>query len=114
MFASRWVIIASALTLSAFPTPAADTKLDPDPKILPKARTLATAKVDQNFDLPSDKIPFSIRFSICVVQLTAIREDGRALPAPRADLDTAIADYRVMAIELKAYAAKISAAEARK
>ena len=45
--------------LAAAPTQAADSKLDPDPKILPKARTLATAKVDQNFDLPSDKIPFS-------------------------------------------------------
>src|SRR5258708_32309325 len=113
MFASRWVIIASALTLSAFPTPAADTKLDPDPKILPKARTLATAKVDQNFDLPSDKIPFSIRFGICVVQLTAIRDEGRALPAPRADLDKVIADYRALAVALKAYSAQISAAEAQ-
>ena len=92
----------------------ADSKLDPDPKILPKARTLATAKVDQNFDLPSDKIPFQVRFGICVVQLTAIRDEGRALPAPRAELDKAIADYRTLAIELKAYSAKISAAEAQK
>ena len=49
-----------------------------------------------------------------MVQLTAIRDEGRALPAPRADLDKAIADYRALAIELKAYAAKISAAEAQK
>lgn len=96
------------------PAHAADSKLDPDPKILPKARTLATAKVDQNFDLPSDKIPFSIRFGICVVQLTAIRDEGRAWPVPRADLDKVIADYRALAIELKAYSAKLSAAEAQK
>jgi hypothetical protein len=96
------------------PAHAADSKLDPDPKILPKARTLATAKVDQNFDLPSDKIPFSIRFGICVVQLTAIRDEGRAWPVPRADLDKVIADYRALAIELKAYSAKLGAAEAQK
>jgi hypothetical protein len=100
--------------IAAAPVHAADSKLDPDPKLLPKARTLATAKVDQNFDLPSDKIPFPIRFGICVVQLTAIRDEGRALPAPRADLDKVIADYRALAIELKAYSAKISAAEAQK
>jgi hypothetical protein len=100
--------------LAAAPAHAADSKLDPDPKLLPKARTLATAKVDQNFDLPGDKIPFPIRFGICVVQLTAIRDEGRALPAPRADLDKVIADYRALAIELKAYSAKISAAEAQK
>jgi hypothetical protein len=110
--ASLPFVVASALL--AVPAQAADSKLDPDPKILPKARTLATAKVDQNFDLPSDRIPFSIRFGICVVQLTAIRDEGRALPAPRADLDKAIADYRALAIELKAYSAKISAAEAQK
>lgn len=103
-----------ALALLAVPAHAANSKLDPDPKILPKARTLATAKVDQNFDLPNDKIPFSIRFGICVVQLTAIRDEGRALPASRADLDKAIADYRRLAIELKAYSAKIGAAEAQK
>jgi hypothetical protein len=115
MFASRWFVVASALIAGAVaPAHAADSKLDPDPKILPKARTLATAKVDQNFDLPSDKIPFSIRFGICVVQLSAIRDEGRALPAPRADLDKVIADYRALAIELKAYSAKISAAEAQK
>jgi hypothetical protein len=113
MFASLRVAIATALIATA-PAHAADSKLDPDPKILPKARTLATAKVDQNFDLPSDKIPFSIRFGICVVQLTAIRDEGRALPAPRAELDKVIADYRALAIELKAYSAKISAAEAQK
>jgi hypothetical protein len=114
MFASRWFVVASSLIAAIAPAHAADSKLDPDPKILPKARTLATAKVDQNFDLPSDKIPFSIRFGICVVQLTAIRDEGRALPAPRADLDKVIADYRALAIELKAYSAKISAAEAQK
>jgi len=111
--ASLSFVVASALLAAAIPAHA-DTKLDPDPKLLPKARTLATAKVDQNFDLPSDKIPFSIRFGICVVQLTAIRDEGRALPAPRAELDKAIADYRSLAIELKAYSAKISAADAQK
>jgi hypothetical protein len=100
--------------IAAAPSHAADSKLDPDPKLLPKARTLATAKADQNFDLLSDKVPFSIRFGICVVQLTAIRDEGRALPVPRADLDKAIADYRTLAIELKAYSAKISAADAQK
>jgi len=49
-----------ALALLTVPAYAADSKLDPDPKLLPKARTLATAKVDQNFDLPSDKIPFQV------------------------------------------------------
>jgi hypothetical protein len=115
MFASLRIAVASALIAgAAAPAHAADSKLDPDPKILPKARTLATAKVDQNFDLPSDKIPFSIRFGICVVQLTAIRDEGRALPAARPELDKAIADYRTLAIELKAYSAKISAADAQK
>lgn len=113
MFTSLRIAAASALIASTLPAHAADSKLDPDPKILPKARTLATAKVDQNFDLPSDKIPFQVRFGICVVQLTAIRDEGRALPAPRADLDKVIADYRRLAIELKAYSAKIGAAEAQ-
>jgi hypothetical protein len=110
--ASLLFVIVPALL--AVPAHAADSKLDPDPKLLPKARTLATAKVDQNFDLPSDKIPFPIRFGICVVQLTAIRDEGRAMPVPRAELDKVIADYRKLAIELKAYSAKISAAEAQK
>jgi hypothetical protein len=115
MFASLRIAVASVLiAVAMIPAQAADSKLDPDPKMLPKARTLATAKVDQNFDLPSDKIPFQVRFGICVVQLTAIRDEGRALPAPRADLDKAIADYRQLAIELKAYSAKIGAAEAQK
>jgi hypothetical protein len=100
--------------LAVAPAHAADSKLDPDLKLLPKARTLATAKVDQNFDLPSDKTPFPIRFGICVVQLTAIRDEGRALPAPRAELDKVIAEYRRLAIELKAYSAKLGAAEAQK
>jgi hypothetical protein len=111
---ARVASLSFVIALLAVPAQAADSKLDPDPKILPKARTLATAKVDQNFDLPSDKIPFSIRFGICVVQLTAIRDEGRALPAARSELDKAIADYRTLAIELKAYSAKISAAEAQK
>ena len=114
MFKSLRIAVAAALIASALPAHAADSKLDPDPKILPKARTLVTAKVDQNFDLPSDKIPFQVRFGICVVQLTAIRDEGRALPAPRSDLDKAIADYRALAVELKAYSAKIGAAEAQK
>jgi hypothetical protein len=111
---ARVASLSFVIALLAAPAHAADSKLDPDPKLLPKARTLATAKVDHNFDLPSDKIPFSIRFGICVVQLTAIRDEGRALSAPRADLDKAIADYRALAIELKAYSAKISAADAQK
>jgi hypothetical protein len=114
MFTSLRIAVASVLIACALPAHAADSKLDPDPKILPKARTLATAKVDQNFDLPSDKIPFQVRFGICVVQLTAIRDEGRAWPVPRADLDKVIADYRALAIELKAYSAKIGAAEAQK
>ncbi len=111
---ARVASLSFVIALLAAPAQAADSKLDPDPNILPKARTLATAKVDQNFDLPSDKIPFPIRFGICVVQLTAIRDEGRALPVPRADLDKAIADYRTLAIELKAYSAKMNAAEAQK
>ena len=103
-----------AVFISAGAGPAlADLKLDPDPKVLPRARTLATAKADQNFDLPSDKVPFSVRFGICVVQLTAIRDEGRALPVPRTELDKAIAEYRTLAIELKAHAARITAAAAQ-
>jgi hypothetical protein len=111
---ARVASLSFVIALLAAPAHAADSKLDPDPEILPKARTLATAKVDQNFDLPSDKIPFQIRFGICVVQLTAIRDEGRALPVPRAELDKVIADYRALAVELKAYSAKISAADAQK
>lgn len=105
--ASAFIIVSAASAL-------ADVKLDPDPKMLPKARTLLTAKADEHFDLPSDKVPFSVRFGICVVQLTAIRDEGRALPASRDEIDTAIADYRKLAIELKAYSAKMSATDAEK
>ena len=107
------VCLASAFIIATAGPVLADIKLDPDPKVLPKARTLATAKADQNFDLPSDKVPFSIRFGICVVQLTAVRDEGRALPVPRAELDKAIADYRTLAIELKAHSGKIAAAAAQ-
>src|SRR5215218_2278882 len=107
------IFLASAFILATAGPARADLKLDPDPKVLPKARTLATAKADQNFDLPSDKVPFPVRFGICVVQLTAIRDEGRALPLPRAEFDKAIADYRTLAIELKAHSAKITTAAAQ-
>src|SRR5215218_9269286 len=107
------IFLASAFILATAGPARADLKLDPDPKVLPKARTLATAKADQNFDLPSDKVPFPVRFGICVVQLTAIRDEGRALPLPRAEFDKAIADYRTLAIELKAHSTKITTAAAQ-
>jgi hypothetical protein len=88
-------------------TPAlADKKLDPDPSFLPKARTTATAAVEPHYDLVSDKVPFWARFVICAGQLTAIRDEGRALPAAKDELDRLIADYRSRAADLLAYRAK--------
>ena len=83
------------LLLAGLATPAfADKKLDPDPAFLAKARTAATAKVEPHYDLVSEKTPFWARFIACAGQLTAARDEGRALPIPRADVDNLIADYR--------------------
>ncbi len=91
-------------------TPAsADKKLDPDPAFLAKARTAATATVEPHYDLVSEKVPFWARFLICAGQLTAARDEGRALPVPQADLDKLIADYRGRAAELVAYRLKVDA-----
>src|SRR5215470_19575046 len=87
----------------------ADKKLDPDPAFLPKARTAGTAKVEPHYDLPSEKAPFWARFLVCAGNLTAIRDVGQALPAPKDELDKAIADYRKRAAELLAYRAKVDA-----
>jgi hypothetical protein len=84
----------------------ADKRLDPDPAFLPKARTAATVKVEPHYDLPGDKVPFWARFVICAGQLTAIRDEGRALPGPKDELDKLIADYRARAVDLLAYRAK--------
>ena len=99
------------LVCAAFAAPALalDKKLDPDPAFLAKARTAATATVEPHYDLMSDKVPFWARFLICAGQLTAARDEGRALPVPQADLDKLIADYRGRAAELVAYRQKADA-----
>src|SRR5690242_2001559 len=92
------------LLACSFAAPAlADKKLDPDPAFLAKARTAATATVEPHYDLVSEKVPFWARFLICAGQLTAARDEGRALPVPKADLDKLITDYRARAAELIAY-----------
>jgi hypothetical protein len=103
----RFPLILLACSLAA---PAlADKKLDPDPAFLAKARTAATATVEPHYDLVSEKVPFWARFLICAGQLTAARDEGRALPVPQADLDRLIADYRARAAELLAYRQKADA-----
>ena len=69
----------------------------------------ATATVEPHYDLVSDKVPFWARFVICAGQLTAIRDEGRALPAPKDELDKLIADYRSRAADLLTYRAKADA-----
>ena len=91
----------------------ADKKLDPDPAFLAKARSAATATVEPHYDLVSDKVPFWARFVICAGQLTAIRDEGRALPASKDELDKLIADYRARAADLLAYRAKADREGAR-
>jgi hypothetical protein len=92
----------------AFALPAlADKRIDPDPAFLPKARTAATAKVEPHYDLVSEKVPFWARFVICAGQLTAMRDEGRAMPAPKDEFDKLIADYRARAAELLAYRVKL-------
>ena len=54
-------------------------------------------------------MPFWARFVICAGQLTAIRDEGRALPAAKDELDKLIADYRSRAADLLAYRAKADA-----
>ena len=100
------VLICAAV---ATPALALDKKLDPDPAFLVKARTAATATVEPHYDLMSDKVPFWARFLICAGQLTAARDEGRAPPVPKADLDKLIADYRGRAAELVAYRQKADA-----
>lgn len=97
-----------AVALAAAPA-LADKRLDPDPAFLPKARTTATARVEPHYDLPSEKAPFWARFLVCAGNLTAIRDVGQALPAPKDELDKAIAEYRKRAADLLAYRAKADA-----
>ena len=87
----------------------ADKRLDPDPSFLPKARTAATAKVEPHYDLMSEKVPFWARFLICAGQLTAARDEGRALPVPKDEIEKLIADYRARAADLIAYRQKADA-----
>jgi len=94
-----------AVALAAGPA-FADKRLDPDPSFLPKARTTATAKVEPHYDLPSEKAPFWVRFLICAGQLTAIRDEGRALPASKDEIDKLITGYRGRAADLLAHRAK--------
>ncbi len=93
------ILLACSLAAPAL----ADKKLDPDPAFLAKARTAATAKVEPHYDLVSEKVPFWARFLICAGQLSAARDEGRALPAPKDTLDKLIAEYRALAAELIAY-----------
>src|ERR1043166_1405248 len=86
----------------AAPALALDKRLDPDPAFLAKARTAATATVEPHYDLMSDRVPFWARFMICAGHLTAVRDEGRALPLAQAELDKLIADYRGRAAELVA------------
>jgi hypothetical protein len=99
------LILLAGLTVPAL----ADKKLDPDPAFLAKARTAATAKVEPHYDLVSEKTPFWARFIVCAGQLSAARDEGRALPIPSADVDNLIADYRKRAAELQAYRQKADA-----
>jgi len=87
----------------------ADKKLDPDPAFLIKARSAATATVEAHYDLVSDKVPFWARFVICAGHLTAIRDEGRALPIPKDGFEKLIADSRARAAELIAYRQKADA-----
>ncbi len=102
-------LIAVGLAGLGAPALALDKKLDPDPTFLAQARTAATAKVEAHYDLVSDKVPFWARFIVCTGQLIAARDEGRALPIPRDQLDPLIADYRRRAIEVQAYRQKADA-----
>jgi hypothetical protein len=94
----------------AFVSPAlADKKIDPDPAFLAKARGTATAAVEPHYDLVSEKVPFWARFLICAGQLTAARDEGRALPIPKDDIEKLIADYRARAADVIAYRQKADA-----
>ena len=87
----------------------ADKKIDPDPAFLAKARSTATAAVEPHYDLVSEKVPFWARFLICAGQLTAARDEGRALPVPKDDIEKLIADYRARAADVIAYRQKADA-----
>ena len=87
----------------------ADKKIDPDPAFLAKARSTATAAVEPHYDLVSEKVPFWARFLICAGQLTAARDEGRALPVPKDEIEKLIADYRARAADLIAYRQKADA-----
>jgi|GEM_PF-5987290 len=94
----------------AFVSPAlADKKIDPDPAFLARARSAATAAVEPHYDLVSEKVPFWARFLICAGQLTAVRDEGRALPIPKDDIEKLIADYRARAAGVIAYRQKADA-----
>ena len=87
----------------------ADKKIDPDPAFLAKARSAATAAVEPHYDLVSEKVPFWARFLICAGQLTAARDEGRALPIPKDEIEKLIADYRARAADVIAYRQKADA-----
>jgi hypothetical protein len=94
----------------AFVSPAlADKKIDPDPAFLARARSAATAAVEPHYDLVSEKVPFWARFLICAGQLTAARDEGRALPIPKDEIEKLIADYRARAADVIAYRQKADA-----
>lgn len=95
---------------AVFVSPAlADKKIDPDPAFLAKARSAATAAVEPHYDLVSEKVPFWARFLICAGQLTAARDEGRALPIRKDEIEKLIADYRARAADVIAYRQKVDA-----
>jgi hypothetical protein len=101
--------IALVLLVGCAAPAAADKRLDPDPTFLPKARTAATAKVEPHYDLANEKVPFWARFVVCAGQLTAARDEGRALPVSKDEIEKLIADYRARAADLIAYRQKTDA-----
>lgn len=104
---ARLALIVAGLAIA--PPAWADKKLEPDPAFLPKARSAATATVEAHYDLVNDKVPFWARFVICSGQLTAARDEGRALPIPKEEIDRLIGDYRARAADLAAYRQKTDA-----
>jgi hypothetical protein len=100
---ARIALIVAGLAIA--PPAWADKKLDPDPAFLAKARTAATATVEAHYDI-SEKAPFPARFMVCAGQLTAARDEGRALPVAKEELDRLIGEYRKLAATLQAHRAK--------
>ena len=98
-----WAIVFSPSLIFA-----QDRKTDPDPAVLPSARTMALAAVDANYDLGSPRTPFPARFAACAGKLSAARQDGRAMPLGKPEIDQAISSFRSLAVELLAHRNKLT------